>query len=61
MPEEKLLAKVGNLYLQKTFNFYDDVLAAIDNALVIDYSKRIRTLGEIKKNLANTKKRVVTL
>lgn len=45
-----------NYYL---FNFYDDVLADIDNALVIDYSKRIRTLGEIKKNLANTKKELL--
>jgi transposase len=42
-----------NYYL---FNYYDDVLADIGNVLGIDYSKRIRTLGEIKKILAYTKK-----
>lgn len=42
-----------NYYL---FNYYDDVLADIGNVLGIDYTKRIRTLGEIKKILASTKK-----
>lgn len=34
-----------NYYL---FNYYDDVLSNIGHALGIDYSKRIRTLEEIK-------------
>lgn len=42
-----------NYYL---FNYYDDILTDIGNVVGIDYSKRIRTLSEIKKNLANTKK-----
>ncbi|MDD4570809.1 MAG: IS1634 family transposase [Tepidanaerobacteraceae bacterium] len=42
-----------NYYL---FNYYDDVIADIGNVFGIDYSKRIRTLGEIKKVLASTKK-----
>lgn len=42
-----------NYYL---FDYYDEVLKDIGNATNIDFSKRIRTLGEIKKNLADTKK-----
>lgn len=42
-----------NYYL---FDYYDDVLKDIGIALNIDYSKRIRSLGEIKKVLADTKK-----
>ena len=42
-----------NYYL---FDYYDEVLKDIGNATGIDFSKRIRTLGEIKKNLADTKK-----
>lgn len=42
-----------NYYL---FDYYDVVLKDIGNALNIDFSKRIRTLGEIKKILADTKK-----
>jgi len=38
------------------FDYYDEVLKDIGNAMNIDYSKRIRTLGEIKKVLADTKK-----
>lgn len=42
-----------NYYL---FDYYDEVLKDIGIALNIDFSKRIRTLGEIKKVLADTKK-----
>lgn len=42
-----------NLYL---FDYYDDVLRDIGEVFNIDFSKRIRTLGEIKKILAETKK-----
>ncbi len=42
-----------NYYL---FNYYDDVLADVGSLLGIDYSKRIRTLGEIKNIFASTKK-----
>ena len=42
-----------NYYL---FDYYDDVLKDIGAAMNIDFSKRIRTLGEIKKVLADTKK-----
>lgn len=38
------------------FDYYDEVLKDIGNAMNIDFSKRIRTLGEIKKILADTKK-----
>lgn len=38
------------------FDYYDEVLKDIGNAINIDFSKRIRTLGEIKKVLADTKK-----
>ena len=42
-----------NYYL---FDYYDDVLKVIGNKFGIDFSKRIRSLGEIKKNFADTKK-----
>lgn len=42
-----------NYYL---FDYYDDVLKDIGYKFGIDFSKRIRSLGEIKKILANTKK-----
>jgi transposase len=42
-----------NYYL---FDYYDDVLKDIGMSLNIDFSMRIRTLGEIKKILADTKK-----
>lgn len=42
-----------NYYL---FDYYDEVLKDIGIATGIDFGKRIRTLGEIKKILAQTKK-----
>lgn len=42
-----------NYYL---FDYYDDVLKDIGEKFGIDYSKRIRTIGEIKNILAATKK-----
>lgn len=42
-----------NYYL---FDYYDDVLKDIGKEFGIDFSKRIRSLGEIKKILADTKK-----
>ena len=42
-----------NYYL---FDYYDSVLKNIGTVVGIDFSKRIRTLGEIKKILADTKK-----
>lgn len=42
-----------NYYL---FDYYDEVLKDIGEVTNIDFSKRIRTLGEIKKVLADTKK-----
>ena len=42
-----------NYYL---FDYYDEVLKDIGAATGIDFSKRIRSLGEIKKVLAGTKK-----
>lgn len=42
-----------NYYL---FDYYDDVLKDIGKALDIDFSRRIRSLGDIKKVLADTKK-----
>lgn len=38
------------------FDYYDEVLKDIGNVMDINFSKRIRTLGEIKKILADTKK-----
>ncbi len=42
-----------NYYL---FDYYDEVLKEIGESTKIDFSKRIRSLGEIKKILAETKK-----
>ena len=42
-----------NYYL---FDYYDEVLREIGLIMDIDFGKRIRTLGEIKKILAKTKK-----
>ena len=42
-----------NYYL---FDYYDDVLRDIGEVFDIDFSRRIRSLGEIKKILAETKK-----
>ena len=38
------------------FDYYDELLKDIGLILDIDFGKRIRTLGEIKKILAKTKK-----
>lgn len=38
------------------FDYYDDVLKNIGDVMEIDYAKRIRSLGDIKKVLADTKK-----
>ncbi len=43
----------ANHYL---FDYYDDVLRDIGKQFGIDFSKRIRSIGEIKNILANTKK-----
>lgn len=47
-----------NYYL---FDYYDDVLKDMENLFDIDFSKRVRSLGEIKKILADTKKDKNTL
>lgn len=39
------------------FDYYDEVLKDIGNATNIDFSKRIRTLGEIKQVIADSKKK----
>ena len=39
-----------------SFDYYDEVLKDIGLIMDIDYGKRIRTLGEIKKILAKPKK-----
>ena len=39
------------------FDYYDEVLKDIGNVTNIDFSKRIRTLGEIKQVIADSKKR----
>jgi len=38
------------------FDYYDEILKDIGQVMDIDFAKRIRTLGEIKKVLADTKK-----
>jgi len=43
------------------FDYYDEILKDIGKVMDIDFSKRIRTLGEIKKNLADTKKQKNTM
>ena len=47
-----------NYYL---FDYYDEVLREIGLIMDIDFGKRIRTLGEIKKILAKTKNRKNTM
>jgi hypothetical protein len=42
-----------NYYL---FDYYDDVLKDLGASFNIDFSKKIRSQGEIKKILAKTKK-----
>ena len=42
-----------NYYL---FDYYDEILKEIGIVTDIDFSKRIWTLGDIKKMLADTKK-----
>ena len=39
------------------FDYYDEVLKDIGNVTNIDFSKRIRTLGEIKQVLVDSKKK----
>lgn len=39
------------------FDYYDDVLKDIGELMNIDFAKRIRTLGDIKQVLADTKKK----
>lgn len=39
------------------FDYYDEVLKDIGDLMNIDFSKRVRTLGEIKQTLADTKKK----
>lgn len=43
-----------NYYL---FDYYDEVLKDIGSVTGIDFSKKIKTLGDIKKELAETKKK----
>jgi len=43
-----------NYYL---FDYYDEVLHDIGEATSIDFSTKIRTLQQIKKNISETKKR----
>ena len=42
-----------NYYL---FDYFDEILEEIGTTFQIEFSKRVRTLGEIKKSLATTKK-----
>ena len=41
------------------FDYCDETLKYLGDATGIDFSKRIRTLGEIKKILADTKKQKI--
>ena len=53
------LEKAECTYVQQNyylFDYFDDVLKDIGSSFSIDFSKRIRSLGEIKKVLADTKK-----
>ena len=55
----EILKKTECTYLQTNyylFDYYDDVMKEIGKEFGIDFSKRIRSLGEIKKVLADTKK-----
>jgi len=38
------------------FDYFDEILQDIESTFQLDFSKRVRTLGEIKKILASTKK-----
>ena len=46
----------GRIRLSIVDTYYDEVLKDIGRVTDIDFGKRIRTLGEIKKVLAKTKK-----
>jgi transposase len=53
------LCKSQCTYMQQNyylFDYFDDVLKDMGETFGIDFSKRVRTLGEIKKILASTKK-----
>jgi len=53
------LSKADCTYMKQNyylFDYYDDVLKDMENLFDIDFSKRVRSLGEIKKILADTKK-----
>lgn len=39
------------------FDYFDEVLKDIEDLMNIDFSKRVRTLGDIKQTLADTKKK----
>lgn len=43
----------ANYYM---FDYYDDVLKDVGKVFDVDFSKRVRSIGEIKNILANTKK-----
>ena len=46
----------GRIRLSIVDTYYDEVLKDIGRVTDIDFGKRIRTLGEIKKVLAKTQK-----
>lgn len=53
------LGKAECTYIQQNyylFDYYDDILKNIGIKFKIDFSKRIRSLGEIKKIFADTQK-----
>lgn len=39
------------------FDYFDEVLKDIGDLMNIDFAKRVRTLGDIKQTLADTKKK----
>ena len=39
------------------FDYFDEVLKDIGDLMNIDFAKRVRTLGNIKQTLADTKKK----
>ena len=54
------LSRAESILLQQNyyvFDYYDEVLKDIGNVTNIDFSKRIRTLGEIKQVIADSKKK----
>ncbi|HEY5562839.1 MAG TPA: transposase, partial [Clostridiaceae bacterium] len=58
------LVKAECTYIQQNyylFDYYDNILMDIEVIFGIEFSKRIRSLGEIKKILAYTKKSENTL